>query len=197
MNRLHALTASAFGVFSLFGLCVADAHGPSLNVTLDWLKDQINAQATNRGTGSCAGVSSLALPCPWHYEAVDFSACDVAWVFTQTSNAQRPLQRETREEITVPLWEDFSPAPFTMPGQGETWKVVIQLKDPSSQKMRLTRTFTFGTATSVQVENRSYAEIFFGIPGNDNKAMAERFAGAFSHAIQLCQGRKPKHLRPF
>jgi hypothetical protein len=197
MIRLFAALGFAFVAFISFALGVADAYGPPLNETLDWLQEQINTRATNGGNGSCASSGTLASPCTWRYQTTKFSGCEVSWVFTQISHAQRGLESEVQDEITMPLWADFSPAPFATAGEGEIWRVVLLLKDDSSQQSRLTRTFQFGTLTSVQVETRTFAEIHFGIPGEDNKDMAERFAKAFSRAISLCQARKPKTPKPF
>jgi len=195
--RLYAVLGFAFVAFISFALGVVDAYGPPLNETLGWLQEQMNTKATNGGNGSCAGTGTLASPCTWQYQATRFSGCEVSWVFTQISYAQRGLESEVKDEITMPLWADFSPAPFATAGEGEIWNVVLMLKDDSSQLSRHTRTFKFGTLTSVQVETHTSAEIHFGIPGEDNKDMAERFAKAFSRAIQLCQSRKPKTPKPF
>ena len=197
MNRLYGVFGAALVGFITFGLSVIEAHNPSLNETLAWLKQEINTRATNGGNGSCASGGTFALPCSWRYEAINFSGCEVSWVFTQISHAQRNVESEVRDEITMPLWADFNPEPFSTSGEGQIWRVFLSLKDDSSQKSRLKRTLRFGTSTSIQVETRTFAEIHFGIPGEDNKDMAERFARAFSRAIQLCQGRKPKNEMPF
>jgi hypothetical protein len=197
MNRPFIAPALGFLASISFGLGIAGAHGPSLNATLDWLKQEINAKATNGGSGSCASVGVFAPPCSWRYEAMDLSGCEVSWVFTQTSYARRSFESETREEISMPLWEDFSPAPFASLGDGQTWRVVLQLKDLSSQTSRIKRTVTLGKTTSVTVETRTFAEIRFGTPGENNRDAATRFATAFSHAVQLCQSQKPKKPKLF
>jgi hypothetical protein len=191
MNRTNKFYAAL-----VFVIGVADAHGQPLNVTLDWLKEEINTKATNGGSGSCPG-GDIPLPCSWQYEAISFSGCEVSWVFTQISHERSGLESEVRDEITIPLWADFSPAPFAASGEGETWKVILMLQDDYSQKLRLKRTLRFGTSTSVQMETRTFAEIHFGIPGEDNKYMAARIARAFSRAVQICQNHKPKPKKPF
>jgi hypothetical protein len=196
MNRLYSGLGFGCVAFLSFGLGVAGAHGPSLNATLDWLKEEINTRATNGGSGSCPS-GDIPLPCSWQYEAMSFSGCEVSWVFTQISHERSGFESEVRDEITMPLWAYFNPAPFTAAGEGETWRVFLMLKDPSSQKSRLKRTLRFGTSTSVEVETRTFAAINFGIPGEDNKGMAKRFAKAFSRAIQLCQTQIPNNQKPF
>jgi hypothetical protein len=197
LSRPYAVLIFASLSFLSFGLGIADAHGPSLNETLDWLKGEINTKASNGDSGACLSVGIFALPCSWHYEATGLSGCVVSWALIQTSRAHLSFESETREEITMPLWEDFDPPPFAVPGEGKTWRVVFQLRDLSSQTSRVKRTLTLGTTTSVSVDTRSFAEIHFGIPGDDNKDTATRFARAFSHAVQLCQGHEPKNTGPF
>ena len=192
MKRRHTLLVFASIALFCFGPGgVAEAHSSSLSETLEWLKETIATKATNGGKGPCASVGIFALPCPWHYEAVNFSGCEVSWVFIEPSNAQRGF--ESIDETTMPLWEEFSSAPFASSGGGEIWKVGFQLKDFSSQKSPLKITLRLGATTIVKEETRSFAEIHFGIPGADNKDTAERVAEGFSHAIHLCQRRKPKN----
>jgi hypothetical protein len=195
VNRPCAVLA--FGFLASLPPAVAEAHGPSLHETLDWLKTEINTKATNGGSGACVSGGIFASPCMWRYEATGLSGCEVSWAFTQKSHAQRSFESEIKEEITMPLWEDFNPAPFASSGEGETWRVVLQMRDVSSQTSRVKRTLTLGSTTSVSMETRSFAEIHFGVPGQDNKDTANRFAKALSHAVQLCQGRKPKNEKPF
>jgi hypothetical protein len=197
LNRSHAVLIFASLASLSFGLGIGRARGPSLNETLEWLKEEINTKATNGGSGACVSGGIFALPCSWHYEATGPSGCVVSWAFSQTSHAQRSFESETREEISMPLWEDFDPAPFAIPGEGQTWRVVFQLRDLSSQKSRVKTISTLGTTTTVSVQTRSFAEINFGIPGGDNKDTAIRFANALSRAIHLCQSRQPRNQEPF
>jgi hypothetical protein len=192
VKRSCAVLAFGFMTSISPGLGVARTHGPSLQETLDWLKVEINTKATNGGGGACVNGGMFASPCLWRYEATELSGCEVSWTFTQRSHAQRSFESEITEEIRMPLWEDFNPAPFASSGEGETWRVTLQMRDLSSQTSRVKRTLTFGSTTSVSVETRTFAEIHFGIPGDDNRETANHFAKALSHAVQLCQGRKPK-----
>ena len=197
MNRPCAVLAFGFLASGSLGLGIADARGPSLNQTLDWLQAEINTKATNGGSGDCVSGGAFASPCFWRYEAIGLSGCQVSWAFTQKSHAQRSFESEIREEITMPLWEDFNPPPFASPDEGETWRVVLQMRDLSSQTSRVKRILTLGSITSVSMETRSTAEIHFGIPGDDNKDTANRFAKALSHAVQLCQGKRPRNKTLF
>jgi hypothetical protein len=189
MNRRCAVLG--FAVFASAGLNVAEAFGPSLKQTLQWLQQTISAKASSGGDGSCPAGGRGGIPCSWHYEPTAFSACDVSWVFTQNN------PNELKDEITMPLWDYYSPTPFTRPGDGEVWVVVLQLKDYSSQKGLRKTVFSGTTPPRVTMQTQSRAEIYFGIPGADNKDTAERVARAFSRAIQLCQGKKPKNKGPF
>lgn len=72
MNSLYAVLGFGCVAFISFGLGVADALGPPLNVTLDWLKEEIDTKATNGGSGSCPS-GDIQLPCSWQYEAISFS----------------------------------------------------------------------------------------------------------------------------
>ncbi len=197
MNRLPGMVGVAFAVSMTFGPVVADAHGPSLNETLAWLQEQINTKANNGNNGPCVNGGASAFPCLWHYQATDFTGCQVTWVFSQISNVRSGLETEVIDEITIPLWEDFSPAPVAINSQGEGWKVVLQFKDFSSERLRLKRTVRSGNAVNVTLETRSFTEINLGVPGGDNKDAAERLARGFSHAIQLCQNRKPRDIELF
>jgi hypothetical protein len=177
------------------GSRVAEARRLPINETLDWLRETINHKATNSGKGPCVSNSARSYPCPWHYEAVNFSGCEVSWVFVQASNA--PGSFGIRDEVTMPLWEDFDPAPFASSTERDIWSVVFQLKDISSQKSSQKMTLTIGTSKFVKAESQSFTRIDFGTPGEDNKDTAERVAKGFSHAVQLCQDWWPRNKEPF
>jgi hypothetical protein len=188
--------------------------GPSLQETLDWIKDKLKTSAQVSSCYDGSQETSLeATPdnCKrfqtTRIEPLDFSGCTVSWLETQVNydradngNASTQVSKTT---IHLPLYEEFTSYHSWLNRSFSVWFLIVQLVDQNSGKIHhqsTSETLSNDGTTRARKANGTVASsqyVRFGIPGTDNKEMAIRVSKALGRAIDLCQSQKPKNTEPF
>lgn len=189
------------------GRSAQSTDGPTLEGTLDWLKDKLKVSARYsrcRLTESYSRLQGTDQGCELFesrtIDPQDFSGCVVSWVETHTTaHAQQMVTTTTKYSIPIyeklVFYESDAVALDRDGGTGSGASTFGLRTLGNKYRMDSTRTGASNTDSGQRAVDAVF--LHFGVAGEDNADMARRVFKAFVHANELCQSQKPKTAEPF
>jgi hypothetical protein len=190
---LMAVVSAILGV----GLAAAANMDPSLKDTLDWLQGAITQHANNgEAAGAACDNNRQNRPCRFKYAPLDFTGCSISFEFDGQITVGSE-QRSRKATIVVPLWELAAPQARREQDDVPSWLVPLSLREDARVPIRIEENADPTYLPGRRSYELRFVSLEFGDVNTDNQAMAQRVAKAFTHAIELCEGRKPTSGEPF